>query len=396
MTENTPEDDDATKAELRTELRQTRSRLRALEAELAETNEGMVALTLELEHAKERYQTIFEESTDSILLIDPEEDTINEANPQACALLGYDRETLLALSPTEIFPEMSDRSQTFADAVVHGWADDGTCRTNDGRKIDVDISAAMVTLDGRSLLLASMRDITVRKRREQQLQVLTRIFRHNLRNDGNVIQGHADLLYDELAETELSESTLQIRETIDEILTLGSKVRRIQDVLDRDRIIPLPIQELLGQQRDWFEQTYPSASLSICVPEQEALVGRRLNVAIREVIDNAAKHASGARAVSVSVEVDDERGQVWFAIEDDGAGIPEHEIDALRSGGETPLAHGSGIGLWSAQWVVESLGGEVAIRRNESTGTTVTFSVPVETEQTQSVVWNRPQRNESQ
>lgn len=376
-----PDEVESTKEEFRAELRKTRSRLRALESELAETNEGMVALTLELENAKERYQTIFEETTDGILLIDPDRNAIHEANPQACELLGYDHDVLVTLSPADIFPDEGGQSHSFAEAVVRGWAEGFTCRTKDGRKIDVDISASMVTLDGRSLLLASLRDVTERKRREQRLQVLTRIFRHNLRNEGNVIQGHADLLYDELAESELEESVLTIRETIDTILQLSSKVRRIQDVLDRNRVNRSPISDLLTYHQEWFEDTYPSATLMISEPEREAIVGRRLNVAIQEAIENAAKHADAAVTISISVEIDEDTDLVRVDIEDDGPGIPEHEREVMRSGSETPQTHGSGIGLWFIQWVIDSLGGEVTVQRGEPEGTLITLIVPLETEQ---------------
>lgn len=379
MTDTGQNADDTSKEELRRELRETRSRLRELEAELAETNEGMVALTLELEDAKERYQTIFEESTDAILLIDPDQDTIHEVNRRACELLGYERDALVTLSPRDIFPDEDDRSHTFAEAVVHGWGDGFTCRTKDGRKIDVDISASMVTLDGQSLLLASMRDVTMRIRRQQRLQVLTRIFRHNLRNEGNVIQGHADVLFDELSESPLEENALIIRETIDDILALSNKVRRIQDVLDRDRVQTSPLDELLRSHRDRFQAAYPDATLATETPHSGIIVGRRLGVAVQEAIENAAKHVEKTPAIQITTDVDETAEQVSIHIHDNGPGLPEHELEVISSGTETPLTHGSGIGLWFIYWVVDSLGGSLHIESDGATGTTLTLDVPIVT-----------------
>jgi PAS domain S-box-containing protein len=339
----------------------------------------MVALTLELENARERYQTIFEETTDGILLIDPDRDSIHEANPQACEVLEYDHDELVTLSPADIFPDKDSQSDSFAEAVVQGWAEGYTCRTKSGRKIEVDISAAIVTLDGRSLLLASLRDVTERKRREQRLQVLTRIFRHNLRNDGNVIQGHADLLCDELAESELEDNVIQIRRTIDALLQLSSKVRRIQDVLERNRVTQSPISDLLTYNQEWFKDTYPAATLTISEPRREAFVGRRLSAAIQEAIDNAAKHTDDAVTISVSAKIDEGADQVRVDIEDNGPGIPEHELEVMRSGIETPQTHASGIGLWLIQWVIDSLGGEVTIQRSNPDGTLISLIVPIET-----------------
>lgn len=380
MTDDILEDDNVSKKELRAELRYTRARLRELESELTETNEGMVALTLELENAKERYLTIFEESTDAILLIDPDRDTIHEANPRACDLLGYDHDVLGTLTPEEIFPDECEKFHSFAEAVVHGWADEFTCRTKSGRQIDLDISASMVTLGGQSFLLASLRDVTERKRREQRLQVLTRVFRHNLRNDGNVIQGYADLLYEELSESTLEENAFQIKETVDRILKLSSKVRRIQDILDRNQIEPMSIDDVLIRHQEWFVDAFPTSALSVSVPDREVTVGRRLGVAIKEAIENAAIHTDSAVRISIGVSVDDDTDRVKVSVDDDGPGIPAAEIQAVDTGSETPLTHGSGIGLWVIHWVVDSLGGEVTVQRSDPTGTILEMSVPMETE----------------
>lgn len=158
-----------------------------------------------------------------------------------------------------------------------------------------------------------------------------------------------------------------------------------QVIVDRDSIEDVPRNE---QQCDWFKQTDQSATLSIRLPDTEILVGRRVNIAIREVLDNAAKHTGKAPTVSISAEADDEKGTLWISIKDDGSGTPEREIQTLRSGGETPLAHGSGIGLWSVHWMIDSLGGDVAVRSYEQEGTTVTLSVPIETTQAQETPWN--------
>jgi len=37
---------------------------------------------------------------------------------------------------------------------------------------------------------------------------------------------------------------------------------------------------------------------------------------------------------------------------DNGSGIPEHERRTLAGADETPLRHGSGVGLWLVYWLV--------------------------------------------
>ena len=380
MTQDKQEDAQSKEA-IKRELADARATIQQLEAELTETNEGMIALTLELEEAKERYQKIFEASNDAILLIDPDEDEIYEANPRACELFGYSHDTLVSLSALEIFPDENSQYDSFVDAVFHGWVDDFICRTKNGKKLEIEVSASVFKLDERSLLLAAMRDVTPRKRREQRLQVLNRLFRHNLRNDGNLIQGHADILSSELSDSKLQKSATTIRQTITEILGLSRKVRRIQDVLDRDYVSPVEFSDLLEKQQEQLQQAYSTATITTDPPPNEIVVGQRLSPALHEAMENGIKHSDGPEpTVSVSGELGEDNEQLVITVVDQGPGLPEQERTVIHEGEESPLEHGSGVGLWFIQWVVSSLGGELTIQENDPCGTQLSMVVPIQEE----------------
>lgn len=371
--------DERSKEALKRELADARATIQELEAELTETNEGMIALTLELEEAKERYQKIFEASNDAILLIDTDEDEIYEANPRACDLFGYSHEALVSFSVSDIFPEDNSQYDSFVNAVIHGWVDGFTCRTKEGKKLELEISASVFKLEDRSLLLAAMRDVTQRKRREQQLQVLNRLFRHNLRNDGNLIQGHAEILRDALSDSDLQQSATVIQETINDILGLSRKVRRVQDVLDRNYVSTAELSELLEKQKDQFQQAYPQATITIDTPPRDVNVGQRLGPALHEAIENGIKHCNEAEpTVSVSAEIDADGDQLVLTVADQGPGIPEQERNVIREGEESPLEHGSGVGLWFIRWVISSMGGELSISENGPQDTQLSMTVPIQ------------------
>mgnify|MGYP002760278527 FL=1 len=61
-------------------------------------------------------------------------------------------------------------------------------------------------------------------------------------------------------------------------------------------------------------------------------------------------------------------------ITDDGPGIPNAELATLRSGTETDLRHGRGLGLWQLRWGVDELNGTLAFDTDD--GTTVEITVP--------------------
>ncbi|MFT4947784.1 MAG: sensor histidine kinase regulating citrate/malate metabolism, partial [Natronomonas sp.] len=59
---------------------------------------------------------------------------------------------------------------------------------------------------------------------------------------------------------------------------------------------------------------------------------------------------------------------------DDGPGIPDSELAAIDAGSESPLQHGTGLGLWRIKWGIKKLNGTVSFK-NDS-GTTVQMTVP--------------------
>jgi sensor histidine kinase regulating citrate/malate metabolism len=64
-------------------------------------------------------------------------------------------------------------------------------------------------------------------------------------------------------------------------------------------------------------------------------------------------------------------------VADQGPGIPDCELEALRSGDERALLHGSGIGLWLVNWLVTFLDGTLRFEGNDPCGTVVTMTLPV-------------------
>lgn len=101
------------------------------------------------------------------------------------------------------------------------------------------------------------------------------------------------------------------------------------------------------------------------VTNQDALGG-----ALESAIENAVEYAD--TAVSITVRGLDDGWAV--AISDDGPGIPSAELESLDAGTETPLQHGTGLGLWQLKWAVTALNGDLSFDTDE--GTTVRLTVP--------------------
>jgi len=76
--------------------------------------------------------------------------------------------------------------------------------------------------------------------------------------------------------------------------------------------------------------------------------------------------------VTISSTVDEET--VALHVADDGPGISETELEVLDEREETPLKHGTGVGLWLVDWVVDHSGGDLTFDTGDE-GTTVTVRV---------------------
>ncbi len=112
-----------------------------------------------------------EQATDAIFVHDLEGRFV-DVNQQACESLGYIREELLEMYVPEVEADYDSES------VAKLWGEisrgssrtvDGSHRRKDGTTFLVEVRLGLFESEGESLLVASARDITERKRNEEEL-----------------------------------------------------------------------------------------------------------------------------------------------------------------------------------------------------------------------------------
>ena len=209
-------------------------------------------------------------------------------------------------------------------------------------------------------------------RQANLVSVLNRVLRHNLRNDLSVVRGHAQLMMEQPDVETHGEICLR---AVDELIDLTRKARELDRIVgeDLDRqetdIVAL-VERVLGD----IAPEFPDASFTV---EHEgavtAAVRPNFERAVKELVENAAKHGGDAPTVTITIERVPNAVDVHIA--DDGPGLDEQEREVLESGVETPLIHGSGLGLWLVHWIVSDHDGDTNTETTNE-GTSMTISVP--------------------
>lgn len=197
-----------------------------------------------------------------------------------------------------------------------------------------------------------------------RLEVLNRILRHNLRNQLDVINSHAEALDD----AEHREAILAATGTL---AALGTRARHIDHILSKD---PQPTGIDLGDRIEAVLNDIETddVTISTSLSDDATVVtdAEILTTVLRSPLENAVRYADS----SVGVSVESTGSGCTIEIRDDGPGIPASELAPLETERETPLQHSRGLGLWELKWGVDELDGDLSFVTDE--GTTVVIRLP--------------------
>lgn len=298
--------------------------------------------------------------------------------------LGYSRDDLLGSHVSTIMPseDVETCDALIQELLKRDSKDSERCEIHlesvHGSTIPVELHLSVRTGEDGEFqgTVGVIRDITKRRQRQERLMVLTRLLRHNLRQKINVIGGRLELV-EEKHGLEPQEHFVAIEEALRELSELSEKTLevhwamadtgRLQDQTDAVETVHRVTERVADQ--------YPTAQISVSAPERAPVeADRTLDIVIENLVENAVEHSDhDSPTVDIIVSQRSESEGEWttVSIADDGPGIPEDELQPLATGQETPLRHGSGLGLWLVKWVIERFGGEVTFEDREPRGTVV-------------------------
>jgi signal transduction histidine kinase len=242
----------------------------------------------------------------------------------------------------------------------------------DGHQRYYSVSAAPVERGtGVVATVLSLHDVTDRVVREQRLNVLNRVLRHNLRQELTILLGWVGTARDEASEPAVRTALDRADDAAADLLELSDRARQAEQLLDGDvSVEPVDLAAVVDAAVRGSDGVVAAEDLPASA---RVLAHDSVAAAVEELLEIAVDRHD--ESVSVSLRCGDE--VATLAVVDDGDTLPAAERRALERGTETDLEHASGVGLWLVTWLVRISGGSVRFDDRGGDGNLVEVSLPL-------------------
>ncbi|MDS0284103.1 sensor histidine kinase [Haloarcula onubensis] len=208
-------------------------------------------------------------------------------------------------------------------------------------------------------------------RQRDNLELLTRMMSHDIRNDLQVVGAVAEMLGEHVEGTQ-REYVEKIRRSTAAAVELTTSAQELVEAMLRTDTEPVPValRTILSAQIDRVAETHTAATITVDgeIPDVGVLADEMLGSVFRNVLKNAVQHNRGDDP-TVVVNVDTDAETVRVRVADDGPGVPDERKESIFGRGERGMSsEGTGIGLYLVQTLVEQYGGRVWVTDNDPTG----------------------------
>jgi PAS domain S-box-containing protein len=128
------------------------------------------------------YRALFEHVSDGLLVLDPDTGAVRDANGRFVAMSGFDRDALADARLGDLLAEKT-RPDGPIRSLVDAAEDDGRTvewrfRRHGAEPFWGELSASLTTLDGERSVLTTVRDVTDRRRRREELGRFEELIEH--------------------------------------------------------------------------------------------------------------------------------------------------------------------------------------------------------------------------
>jgi PAS domain S-box-containing protein len=371
-----------------------------------------------LRESEERYRLLFNSANDAVFVHQPSTDgnphKFLEVNDIACKMYGYKKEALLEMTPPDLVaPEQEAAVRRFIKKTLSAGHSvfEIAHKTKEGNAFPVEISAFSFDFHGQPTVLSIVRDITDRKRAEedrvqleaqlQQAQKMESIgtlaggIAHDFNNILGIILGNTELAIDDVPEwnparhslEEIRIASLRAKDVVRQLLSFARKTKLENKPTN---IIPI-VKESLKLMRSSIPKSIEfrhhiaenidtiladstqinQVFINLCTNADHAMPGGGvIEVSLRNVAfdkDTATKYPGmiPGRYVNLSVS-------------DTGQGISQEDIDRIFDPYFTTkeVGKGTGMGLAVVHGIVKGHNGIISVESELGRGTTFSIFFP--------------------
>lgn len=360
------------------QLRDEEDEIRGVAASLRDVTDREL-LQEDLRDSKEQYESLFNSIQDGIVVADTDR-RITNCNSAFTDLFGYDVDEIAGEQTRSLYAS-EDEFQEMGNA-IEGHMDDPTFthtveyETKSGQTFPGETSVFYLRNADNEIMgfIGVISDITERRDRIKQLQMVDRVLQHNFHNDLNVIQGFAENIERE-GKPPVTTYGETIKKTSDSLLETVDTEREITKFLSD----PPPTTMINVVQRcktvvEAVSSTYPHAKISTNYYDEPTVeTSVAIDQAIEELLTNSIIHAN-SNDPEISLTITASSDTVSIQVTDDNPVIHEMERKVLTGEKEpTPLYHGSGMGLWLVHLIVNHSGGSLEFDENGVGGNVVSI-----------------------
>jgi PAS domain S-box-containing protein len=343
----------------------------------------------ELRKSEERFRKIFEHTYDAILVIDPTAGSIIDVNPAACRMFGFSYEEMKGLNIADIHPKDSPKFRDFTQTVINqgeGWTDELICLTKSGGTLSSEVSASLIDLHDRQLMIALFRDISERKEIERMKDAFVSNVSHELKTPltSMKLYSHLITLRPEKQEeyTKILVREVERQEVIIEDLLRLSQLDRGDKVLEKatvnlnDLVAEIVADRMALARQQNLTLTYEIEPGLSSIQADASLLGQVLSI----LLTNAFNYTPAGGSVRVSTIA---KGSEWsgFSVCDTGLGIQAqdqaHLFERFYRGevGKESKKPGTGLGLAIAKEIVDRHQGVIDVESLSIPGNGSCFTV---------------------
>ncbi len=358
----------------------------------------MEAQQRRLEESETLYRAVFEQSPDSIVVLDKRTGRPVRYNAAACQQFGCTPEQMSAL---RIPPLAVETAMQASAQETDGHVELETRHhTVTGEPRDVHLVMTDVRVDDTECLLCIFRDVTERKQAERRLVSLA----NELARSNNELQQFAYTASHDLQEPLRMVSSFlklieeryrgQLDEDADTFIGFAVEgatrmQHMVRDLLEYARVQtqgapmhPVSSREMLDRALFALQDAIREAGVDISVGELPVVQadGAQLSRLFQNLLSNAIKFRHPERASRVRVDAERIADGWVFRVEDNGIGIPPEQRERVFALFQRLHAHsaypGTGIGLAVCKRIVERHGGWITVDASADGGACFRFCLP--------------------